>query len=253
MRRLLIAMTILLSACNLVADPTADEICPSRAVDFDAAEEISLDGLKGLQWTPRGIPVGTILYFPGGGFNSVSRFDIPSQVVRLVDVGWVVRSVEYTTGDPDQAFDDAWHWATQRHAAPTVAVGHSAGGTIAQDLGVDGLYVQAWTSVSAPVDSNSLGHYGGLWEYWAKEIPDFDPPHARADHLSAPGYMVHGDHDLIVHEGQPAFMLGAYETAGAGSSISYDYVNTGPETCRGHLPWCGMNMESWETWLEGIR
>ena len=125
MRRLLIAMTILLSACNLVADPTADEICPSRAVDFDAAEEISLDGLKGLQWTPRGIPVGTILYFPGGGFNSVSRFDIPSQVVRLVDVGWVVRSVEYTTGDPDQAFDDAWHWATQRHAAPTQPAGRS--------------------------------------------------------------------------------------------------------------------------------
>lgn len=246
-------MTLLLSSCTLIDDPSPEQICPSRGVDFEAAEEIELDGLKGLQWTPKGIPNGTILYFPGGGFNSVSRFDIPSQVVRLVNAGWVVRSVEYTTGDPEQAFDDAWHWATQRHASPTVAVGHSAGGTIAQDLGVDGLYVQGWTSVAAPVDSNSLAHYGGLWAYWADEIPDFDSPWTRVDEHSTPGYLVHGNQDYIIHEGQPAFLLGAYESSGIGDRIAYDYVNTGPETCRGHLPWCGMNMEAWETWLEGIR
>lgn len=253
MRRLLIATTMILSACNWVADPGPFDTCAGWDVDLHSAERITLGELEGLEWKPAGVPVGTVLYFSGGGFSQVDAKQIPYQVQRLVQDGWTVRSLEYTTGDSDAAHDDAYGWAVDAEARdghkPLVAIGHSAGGTLAAGLGVSEL-VDGWVSVAAPFDLSSPP--AGTWPWWADLVLPFDNPASYVTNDSPPGYLVHGNADSIVHEGQPLLMMAAYKRAGIGDAITYDYVNTGSETCRDHTPWCGLNYTALVAWLETI-
>lgn len=187
-------------------------------------------------WHPSGQPLGTVVLLHGGFWKAhVDRRHTSHMAQALATDGWKVISLEYprVPGQPDQTHDAVEHALSElmdHHIvdAPTVLVGHSAGGQLG--LWATGLHEFGFTAqvALAPVTSLQRAEELRLGEgavqsflggsAWSR--PDLDPSLCAPPIV--PTIIVHGEQDQRVPvsmseqyvEGRPAIPLIKIPTAG---------------------------------------
>ncbi|RJN32444.1 alpha/beta hydrolase [Nesterenkonia natronophila] len=164
-------------------------------------------------WDPIGDPLGTVVLLHGGFWRAhIDRQHLSHMAKALAEDGWQAISLEYprAAGDPDLTHQSVKSALTEllqtTHltAAPTVLLGHSAGGQLA--LWAASTHQFEFTSLIAlaPVTSLQQAEELGLGEgavlsflgRSAATRPDLDPEHLLTP--TTPTLLIHGGQDSRV-------------------------------------------------------
>jgi pimeloyl-ACP methyl ester carboxylesterase len=163
-------------------------------------------------WDPIGDPLGTIVLLHGGFWRAhIDRQHLSHMAQALAEDGWQAISLEYPrpAGDPDlthQAVKSALTQLLQPHltAAPTVLLGHSAGGQLA--LWATSTHMFEFTSLVALAPVTSLQQAeeldlgeGAVCSFLGRSAttrPDLDPEQLPTP--TTPTLLIHGGQDSRV-------------------------------------------------------
>ena len=252
------ATVVLAAGCNMVPDP---EVTLPQGWVAGVTKTSTAEYAPGLEvdvFAPTGPHIGVISYFHGGGFFEGDRSQVPQTVLRQVERGWLVYSFDYRLG-PEHRFatglqdaDRAVQWAMNAWpGARHVAWGHSAGGYLAGSAASAASI--PWVGYAPVTNFGGLGTRGAPWSMWAGLSRNaWEPPANAAIQFdparSEPAYLVHGARDPVVHADQSTYVGLAGHVHEF--DVTFDYVDTGPVQCQGHLPECGMNVEALDAWLD---
>ncbi|MGJ9407346.1 alpha/beta hydrolase family protein [Nesterenkonia aurantiaca] len=163
-------------------------------------------------WDPSGQPLGTAVLLHGGFWKAhVDRRHASHMAHALAADGWKVISVEYprVPGQPDQTHDAVEHALSElmnHHIAdaPSVLVGHSAGGQLAlcatshQEFGFTAQVALAPVTSLRRAEELHLGE-GAVQSFLggpASSRPDLDPSLCAPP--TVPTIIVHGEQDQRV-------------------------------------------------------
>lgn len=141
--------------------------------------------------------LGTVLYFPGGGFVlPASDADLAQACRELGRRGLAARPLRYPLRDVPGALDSARRAASAaaRGKGPVFVLGDSAGGTIAAMLAQEGR-VDAAVAVAAP--TNLLSWNAANTTYWQDMLHMSEADRAAASPVFAAGR--HGRPLLLMH------------------------------------------------------
>ncbi|MEZ5309055.1 MAG: alpha/beta hydrolase [Microthrixaceae bacterium] len=241
-------------------------------------------------YTPQaGGNLGVIILVHGGAFTSGDRSEVKRMsgvIMSQLNRGYSVVNIEYrlTTASTNHfpaAVDDvsaAVRWVRENGAdygmnpETVIVAGHSAGGTLAALVGVgwnsspsgalgttakvDG-YISFAGILDFPNAAPITAFLGRSWLGAHADTPGWSQAASATSHLDPadpPGYLAQGDLDTYVEMNQVNLMAGSLlRSQTSYAKLFVDRVVTGDDTCRWHIPQCGVNATELNRWIDLVQ